>query len=410
MQSPSPIVSFLASARHLGVGALAAALALATVPGAAAECSAPLCARSGPVQMTVQQFRAGNRGDQHWAQANFRIANAGRTPLTLGYVDGSGQLLDENGNTYKVIRNGARGIGIVERNRVDTSFVLQPGETADARFEFDWLRGPQARTGLTFQMSMSLREVSELPGGQVKIGREHLLRWTALGDGAAAGAAAAAVPAGAAPAAAPIASGGQAVAPVAAAGGDLCADRPACHASGSFTTEVTRVASPVKTTYAQELMVTVTFRATNHGATPLILGFNSDSGQLIDQYGERWVVKAVHRERIAGIGQVRRGSADPQFVLQPGESRPFTLGFARTGAPNGARGFSADLVLAQMEILPGNQIRTVREHAVSFPQIAIGAMPSGAGASAATGAATEGGDPADAVKALRELRDMFKKR
>ncbi len=287
--------------------------------------------------------------------------------------------------------------------------MLQPGESADARFEFDWLRGAQARTGLKFQMSMSLREVSELPGGQVKLGREHLLRWSGLADDAP-GAAAATAPA--APATPPATPSGAQPATAAAPPTDLCADRPACHASGVFTTEVTRVSAPVKTNYANELMVTVNFRATNHGATPLILGFDADSGQMIDQYGERWTVKSVYRDRIGGIGLVRRGSADPQFVLQPGESRPFTLGFARTGAPNGARGFSADLVLAQMEVLPGNQVRTVREHAVSFPQIAVGAMPSGAGASAAmgAGAAAGSGEPADAVKALRDLRDLFKKR
>lgn len=110
---------------------------------------------------------------------------------------------------------------------------------------------------------------------------------------------------------------------------------------------------------------------------------------------------------------VRRGSADPQFALQPGESRPFTLGFSRTGKPNGATAFSADIVLAQLEILPGNQIRTVREHAVSFPQLAIGSLAAPAALpapSAGDGAAIGAADPADAIKALRDLRDLFKKR
>lgn len=410
-----PISSPIFAASRLLSAAALAVLALAGAPGRAADCTPPLCASSGPMQITVQQFRAGNRGDQHWAQANLRIVNAGRAPLTLGYVDGSGQLLDENGNTYKVSRGGARGIGIVERHRVDTSFVLQPGESADARFEFDWLRGPQSRTGLQFQMSMSLREVSELPGGQVKLGREHLLRWSALADGASIAASAPAsttAPPAAAPdqlaSPSPTPAPAPAAAPTAAA--DLCGGRPVCHASGVFITEVTRVTQPAKTAYANELMVTVAFRATNHGATPLILGFNADSGQMIDQFGERWTVKSVHRDRVGGIGMVRRVSADPQFALQPGESRPFTLGFARTGKPNGATAFSADIVLAQLEILPGNQIRTVREHAVSFPQLAIGSLAAPAAlpaAAAGDGAAVGTADPADAIKALR---DLFKKR
>jgi hypothetical protein len=88
-----------AAARTLAAGGVISAGLLAGAPLHAAPCAPPMCAASGPIQMTVQQFRAGNRGDQHWAQANLRIVNAGRAPLTLGYVDGSGQLLDENANT-----------------------------------------------------------------------------------------------------------------------------------------------------------------------------------------------------------------------------------------------------------------------------------------------------------------------
>lgn len=375
----------------------------------AADCAPPACAASGALQVTVQQFRSGNRDADHWAQANLRIVNAGKTPLTLGYVDDSGQLLDENGNTYRVTRGGARGIAPISRNAVDTSFVLQPGEAADARFEFQWLRGPQAVTGLRFQMSLAVRELAVQPGGQVKVGREHLLRWSNLADGAGAAAVAAAPAAAPPPAATAAADAPPAVsAPPAAAAapaGDLCAGRSACQASGAFTTEVVRVSSPAKTSYANELLVTVGFRVTNHGAAPLVFGFVSDSGQMLDEHGERYTVRYVYRDRIAGIGQVRRGSIDPQFVLQPGESRPFTLGYSRIGAPNGARGYSADLVLAQLELLPGNQVRIVREHAISFPQLAGGGPIGGGGSAAAPSAA-----PVDAAQAIQELRNLFRKK
>lgn len=395
--------------RRFCIALLLAAAGTWPLAAPAADCAPPACAASGALQVTVQQFRSGNRGADHWAQANLRIVNAGRTPLTLGYVDDSGQLLDENGNTYRVSRGGARGIGLINRSAVDTSFVLQPGESADARFEFQWLRGPQAVTGLRFQMSLAVRELSVQPGGQVRLGREHLLRWSNLADGA--GAVAAAAPAAAPPPAATAAADAPPAAsalPTAAAApaGDLCAGRNACQASGAFTTEVTRVSSPAKTTYANELLVTVGFRVTNHGAVPLLFGFVADSGQMLDEHGERYTVKYVYRDRIAGIGQVRRGgSIDPQFVLQPGESRPFTLGYSRTGAPNGARGYSADLVLAQLELLPGNQVRIVREHAISFPQLA-GGGPIGGGGSAAAPAAA----PADAAQAIQELRNLFRKK
>jgi len=154
-------------------------------------------------------------------------------------------------------------------------------------------------------------------------------------------------------------------------------------------------------------MVTVGFRVTNHGTAPLVLGFLSDSGQMLDEQGERYTVKYVYRDRVAGIGQVRRNSSiDPQFVLQPGESRPFTLGYSRTGAPNGARGYSADLVLAQLELLPGNQVRIVREHSISFPQLAGGAAVA---ASAADGSAPAPA-PAEAAKAIQDLVNIFRKK
>jgi hypothetical protein len=367
----------------------------------AADCVPPACATSGGIQVTVQQFRSGNRDADHWAQANLRIVNAGRVPMTLGYVDDSGQLLDENGNIYRVTRGGARGIGLINRSAVDTSFVLQPGESADARFEFQWMRGPQNVTGLQFQMSLALRELAVQPGGQVRLGREHLLRWSNLADGAGAGAGAvAAAPAAATPPAAPIPP-----AVTAAPSGDLCAGRSACQASGAFTTDVVRVSSPAKTTYANELLVTVGFRVTNHGAAPLVLGFVADSGQMLDEYGERYKVTYVYSGRVAGIGLVRRGSGvDPQFALQPGESRAFTLGYSRIGAPNGARSYSVDLVLAQLELLPGNQVRIARENSISFPQLA-GGGPAGGGGSAGAPAA-----PADAAQAIQELRNLFRKK
>ena len=189
----------------------------------------------------------------------------------------------------------------------------------------------------------------------------------------------------------------------AAPAGDLCAGRSACQASGAFTTEVVRVSSQAKTTYANELLVTVGFRVTNHGAAPLVLGFVADSGQMLDEYGERYKVTYVYSGRVAGIGLVRRGSGvDPQFVLQPGEARPFTLGYSRIGAPSGARSYSVDVVLAQLELLPGNQVRIARENSISFPQLA-GGGPAGGGGSAGAPAA-----PADAAQSIQELRNLFR--
>jgi hypothetical protein len=381
-----PILARLRTACVTSLISAVGCLATTTAAVAASTCDGPVvaCETSGGVAAGVTRFRAGNEGAAHWAQASITYRNQGKTAVTLAYVDRSGQLIDEHGNRYAVKSGSVRGIGVAARRAVDTSFTLQPGESGEARFEFTWSRRDPARTGLRFEMAMAVREVSLLSGGQVKLGREHALRWTGLSDGvqAAPSAGTAAQP------------GGPAASPTPAA--DACAGRAACRDLGLFVAEATRL---VKSPRQQNLnKVRVEFQVRNNGSQPLTLGYLRDSGLLIDDRGERYTVDWRDNANVSGIGQVEHRQADTRFRLSPGQTGRFALDFSRYGTDSGGRVFSADLVLAQLEVLPGDQVRTVREHAMGFQGLGVGASRQG------------GQGAADLVQAVQQLTDLFKKK
>jgi hypothetical protein len=384
-----------AAAASLALGLM---LWLPVAASAASACSqeASPCSASASVVATVTQFRAGNRGPTHWAQANLRFVNRGRDPVTLAYVERSGHLLDEHGNRYEVKPGtGVHGIGVAARREVDTSFTLQPGEGAEARFEYGWYRYGQERTGLQFQMALAVREVAALPGGQVRLGREHTLRWDGLRDAAAM----AAGPASATPMPEIVET---AASPDAAArAGDACGGRANCRNFGAFAAEAVRLSKSRQGAYDH---VRVDFRIVNHGGAPVILGLQGDGAGLIDDRGERWVLDSQRPGRVTGIGVVYRGRADPQLRLAPGQTGHASVEFVRYGKDNGSRAFSADLGLVQLEVLPGDQVRTVREHALSFPQLRVGTI-----AAPGAGATDAAAGVAELVNAVQSLKGLFGK-
>ena len=89
-------------------------------------------------------------------------------------------------------------------------------------------------------------------------------------------------------------------------------------------------------------------------------------------------------------------------MLSPGEARNATLTYSRyVGKTAVGTIFSPDLVLEQLEILPSQQIRSVRDYHVSFTGI-------GPGAGALTGDAQSIND---AARQLAEgLKSIFKKK
>ena len=131
----------------------------------------------------------------------------------------------------------------------------------------------------------------------------------------------------------------------------------------------------------------------------------------IDELGNRYAPSAAPDDA-KGIGRVQANRADPQFVLRPGETRAATFGQARVmrGTPNAAvigSSYTFDISIAQLEVLyNGQQVRTVREHSMTFPNF----TPAASGAAAAAGAPAGGPDAEDIKKAGEAIRNIFRGR
>jgi hypothetical protein len=359
----------------------------------------PLCREVSKFSATITDFRVSpNTSGNRPVYVTVRFHNKTAQPLTLGYVDGSAAAYDDRGNKYQLQNTQTlQGIGRIERHRFDPKFTLGPGESSDAKLEVNFY-AQRVIVGTEFDFEMSVREIDPVPGNQYRIGREHALSWQHLKSGMRGSAPAPAAGTDAAAAAAPAAAGSR----VAAA--DLCVDVPNCATSGPVLAKIVGATPSTKGTY-HHLMVRVAFQ--NVGSTPLIINYKQDTGKAIDERGGEYVVDSRDRNSVQGIPISTRDRASSQFTLQPGESRTASFDFRRyTGSvPAGTR-LNPSIAVEQYELLPSNQLRLEREYALSFGEIrgGVGALPSSAGAAAGSG------DPADAVKALRELRDMFKKR
>ena len=65
---------------------------------------------------------------------------------------------------------------------------------------------------------------------------------------------------------------------------------------------------------------------------------------------------------------------DPQFRLAPGQSRvvSFEVRRFRTGRNALGTRFHHELALEELELLNGGAVRTIRQHAISMPDLRVG--------------------------------------
>lgn len=408
-----------------------ALLALGTLglsSAASAACTnAALCTQTSSFSAQVTDFRVSSGGSRRIVDATVRIENRTTHPLTLTYVSGTGTVIDDQGNRYTVdnVRNAnaVRAIGVINNTTFDPKFTLQPGEGSDARFEFAFDPG-RAIVGTVFQMGMSLREIDTLAGGQQKPGREHALQFQSLADklGGLQAAAPATAPATAAAATAATATvAAAATAPAGATGAgagvpdaatvaavDPCAGDARCRNAGPFTAQVTQVTS---TTQRNQQLVGIRLQLRNIGTTPLVLGYVTNSGVMVDNAGNRYVVDWRYNNHVQGIGQVSRSKADPQFTLNPGESRSAMLQYSRyVGKSIIGTVFAPDFAIEQLEILPSQQIRSVREYSLSFSDVTAGTFAA-AGITSGEGPVGDAAAVGEAVQGLANgLKSLFKKK
>jgi len=290
-------------------------------------------------------------------------------PVILGYVSGSGIATDDRGNRYVPAgQRAVQGIGLVQGTTGDPKFILQPGESSDARLEFVWNSSGQEIFGLSFQVDLAIREIEPIPGNQIRLGREHALHFSGLGNRS--GAAPVRSTAASAP---PPVPGGAPILPVPAASqADACAGRPRCYSAGPFVAEVIGLtpSSLPYSTPVDVLQARVRFR--NLTNQPITLAYAAGSAVITDNFGNRYgSTTPSYGDGAKGMGIVRDNQADPQFVLNPGASgdATFTLSRGRGRTDRIGETASFDMTIAQLEVLPSQQVRTVREFSVGFTNL-----------------------------------------
>ena len=362
--------------------AAAAALLIVTrTQSATAQTPSPCngyaaCSEVGPFVATVTDFRTSAVSYYKVVSATVRFKNKTNRVLILGYVGGSGISTDDQGHRYEVgSANGVRGIGWITGNTFDSKFTLQPGETGDARIEMSWRPASRADIfGTGWVMEFSIREIDAIASNQFRLGREHALQFRGFKEGW--------VPITATVAAAPAPPPADVTAPVAASAAtefpDPCVGNARCYYAGPFLAEVRSLTPGAGG--GRHHGVDVVLRITNISPRSIILGYKSGSSGATDDLGNRYVYgrPSTHDVSFKGIGLIAGRSADPQFVLQPGQSRDAAFGVVRFNSLGKQLGtaWSYNVVLTQLEFLPSQQIREVRDYTVNLRDLT--ARPSAA--------------------------------
>jgi hypothetical protein len=326
----------------------------------------PRCAEVSSFVANVTDLRQSvTPGTDPWRLISVmvRFRNTTAAPLVLGFVIGSGVITDDRGNRYWVNRNGVRGIGEVGGGAIDPKFALRAGESGDARFEFYWVpRG--AVVGTRPVVELAIREIQSFPGNQWQLGREYALQFSGFGD---AGGAVASTAAGAASASNP----GNGSAAPASATNDACAKKPDCFSSGPFVAEITRM-SPSQVEGVHDIQFSVRFR--NVSGQPLVLAHTPRSMLVVDDQGNRYTSLWRNLTEVRGMGLANGMQSDPSFVLQPGADREATYQVRFSPAPGPVRygnSYNVDFAVEELELLPANQVRSVRQFPVGFHDVSI---------------------------------------
>ena len=325
----------------------------------------PRCAEVSTFVATVTDLRQSVTPGNDWRliSVTVRFRNTTAAPLVLGFVTGSGLITDDRGNRYAVNKNGVRGIGEVGAGAIDPKFALHAGESGDARFEFYWVpRG--AVVGTRPVVELAVREIQSFPGNQWQLGREYALQFSGFGE---AGSAVAPT----AGAAAPASSAGNGVSGPAASPNDACAKKPDCFSSGPFVAEITRM-SPSQVEGVRDIQFSVRFR--NVSGQPLVLAHTPRSMLVVDDQGNRYTSLWRNLSEVRGMGLANGMQSDPSFVLQPGADREATYQVRFSPAPGPVRygnTYSVDFAIEELELLPANQVRSVRQFPVGFHDVSI---------------------------------------
>jgi hypothetical protein len=348
----------------------------------------PHCVEANAFAATITDFRASTRGNTRLVTATLRFYNKLSRPIILGYLAGAGVALDDRGNRFRMNEStGIQGIGLIHPNQLDPKFVLAPRQTSDARLEYAWAPRAGEIFGLTYDLEFTIREILPVSPTQFRLGLEHPLKFHALTDTA--------VSAAPAPAPTPAPQPHETVPtpPVA----DPCANIPRCYSAGPFTAQIQHLTASM-VSYHQVLRLNIRFR--NLSPQPIVLAYKNNTAVAIDNHGQRL---NQSRQPVTGISiwSDAAASVAADFQIAPGEHRDATFELTRYAARTlTGTGFSLDFAVQQLEILPANQVRAVREYTLNFTGLTAATPAPGAAPPAAQGV----------NESLRSLKDIFNRR
>ncbi len=266
------------------------------------------------------------------------LQNLTKKPLVLAVDRNKVIFTDDRRNTYGVTL--VRGLGEIAGTGVDAKFVLPAGGGGDALFEARWRGDRAAIFGLTFDLTLPVRVVVPLEGGQVKLDAERIVSFSGLKAGYTG------TPKGA----------------------SLPKDTVD---AGPFTMQITQFKSG--TLNRRWHSATLSAKIKNTSDKPITLAYESGSSFGIDDLGNRFGfgVAGTYDTSVSGIGVAAGTKVDPQLVLAPGESRDvqFTVLHQMSRDPLGTM-LTYYVALVQLETLPGNQIRAIRQYSLAYPRMA----------------------------------------
>jgi hypothetical protein len=354
---------------------------------------APQCTEVNSFAATITDFRTSTAGAYRIVTASIRFQNKLDRPLILGYLSGSGVAIDDRGNRFEINENtGLRGMGFIRANQVDPKFLIGAGQAADARVEYAWYPRGGEIFGTQYDLEFSLREIVPVSPTQFRVSLEHPLKWSALRRPEVSASPAAQPSAAVAASPAPVDAAAAVAAPV-----DYCQGLDRCYSAQLFTAQVQQVTSSTVMGGYQALTFRLRFR--NVTTQPLVLAYKNGTSVAIDNNGHRYGQRGANFVR--GMGVSGGGHANADFVIQPGQTRDASFEVQRyvVGTPVGT-GFTWDVAVEQLELLPANQLRTVREFSLNFPDLTA--------ANPVAGAAPVSGQQVN--EAAKKLKDIFKRR
>lgn len=345
------------------------------------------CIEVNPFAATITDLRESTDGSSRLVTASIRFQNKLRRPIILGYVAGSGVVIDDRGNRFAMQNNtGLRGIGLIQAGRLDPKFIIAAGQTADARVEYSWFPRGGEVFGTQYKLEFAVREIVPVSASQFRVGLEYPLEWGNLGQApppAASSAASASAQVEAGPIAPPV---------------DHCEGQTRCYSADTFSVRVQQIAGSRQGSYQA---ITLRLRFQNHSNQPLVLAYKDGTSSAIDNHGHRYTPLGANAVR--GIGTSRKGSVNADFVLSPGQTREATFEVSRyVGNTLIGTGFTYDVSVEQLELLPANQVRAMREISMNFPDLTA--------ATPAAGSAAPAGNNQSLGESVQGLKDLFKKK